>query len=333
MRITLDSPLDMHLHLRDGDILKAVAPHTTNQFAGALIMPNLVPPITTIPMALDYKQRIINASNDKHFLPVMSLYLQEDFTDKLLCEAKEAGVNAIKLYPKGATTNSESGVSGIITEKTKRVFEIMQDLGMILCVHGETNGFVMDRESEFAPIYAELAEQFPKMKIIMEHISSIESCKNLDRYENLYATITAHHLLITLDDVVGGMINPHNFCKPLAKTPKDREALLELALDAHHKVSFGSDSAPHLQEKKECGCGAAGVFSAPILLPLLAELFEKHDKLHNLQKFVSHNARAIYGIHPPKKEVVLEKKEMIVPEMIGGVKCFMAGEKISWSLA
>ncbi len=167
---------------------------------------------------------------------------------------------------------------------------MMSTLGIPLCVHGETDGFVMDREAEFMSIYELLAKNFPKLKIIMEHITTKAAVDMLDKYENLYATITVHHLIITLDDVAGGMLKPHLFCKPIAKRPEDREALLKVALEAHPKVMFGSDSAPHPQHKKEsCGC-AAGVFTAPIALQLLCDVFEKHGKLENLQAFVSDNA-------------------------------------------
>jgi dihydroorotase len=177
-----------------------------------------------------------------------------------------------------------------------------------------------------------LAINFPKLKIIMEHITTKEAVEMLDKYENLYATITVHHLMITLDDVAGGMLRPHLFCKPIAKRPHDREALLKIALDAHPKVMFGSDSAPHPKHTKEsCGCGA-GVFTAPIALQLLCEIFDKHNKLDNLQSFVSDNAQRIYGICAEYKEVVLSKRDFVVPEMYGEVVPMMAGETLKWSI-
>lgn len=190
----------------------------------------------------------------------------------------------------------------------------MEDLGIPLNVHGETCGFVMDRERDFVPFYRELAEAFPKLKIIMEHITTKDTADLLDQYDNLHATITLHHLLITLDDVAGGMLKPHLFCKPIAKRYEDRDALVELALNAHQKVMFGSDSAPHPQHKKECPGCAAGVFSAPVILPRLVELFEENGRLDNLQKFISDNVRDIYGITPVEKEIILEQQEWIVPE-------------------
>jgi dihydroorotase len=190
----------------------------------------------------------------------------------------------------------------------------------------------MDRESEFGEIYKMLSTNFPKLKIIMEHITTKNSVDLLEKYDNLYATITLHHLLITLDDVAGGLLSPHLFCKPIAKRPEDRDALLSVALRAHEKVMFGSDSAPHPRNKKECSGCAAGVFTAPIALEVLCELFESHGKLENLQAFVSDNAKAIYNINPPKKEVILAKKAKKIAKSYDIVVPFWAKREISWSI-
>ena len=168
-------------------------------------------------------------------------------------------------------------------------------------VHGETNGFVLDREKEFLTTYAYASERFPQLKIVMEHITTREAVQLLDRYEHLYATVTLHHLKLSLDDLIGGLLEPHHFCKPIVKRPEDRDALVELAINAHPKLMFGSDSAPHLQSNKECIGGAAGIFTAPICLPLLADLFDKHGALHNLQAFVSGHAQRIAALKPQKK--------------------------------
>jgi len=331
MTITLNSPLDMHLHLRDGDMLHEVAPLSSESFAGALIMPNLVPPVDTKEALLGYRDRILDATKNDNFKPYMTLFFRDSYDYDFLKSFGDE-LTAIKLYPAGITTNSEGGVSGFDIDTLRPALEAMGELGLPLCIHGETNGFVMDREKEFIPIYENLASNFPKLKIIMEHITTKESIDALDRYENLYATITLHHLLITLDDVAGGMLRPHLFCKPIAKRPVDREALQNAALNAHPKVMFGSDSAPHPQHAKEsCGC-AAGVFTAPIALVALTELFDKHDKLENLQKFISDNARSIYGITPPAKKVILEKTPMNVPSSYGSVIPMFAGETLSWSI-
>lgn len=331
MILSLSSPLDMHLHLRDNEMLELVAPLSAKSFAGAIVMPNLVPPLTTIEDLKAYRQRIIQACKDEKFEPFMTLFFKNDYTYEFLEKARPY-ISAIKLYPSGITTNSEDGVSSMDIEELRHTLDAMSALGIPLCVHGETNGFVMDRENEFGVIYEKLASSFPKLKIIMEHITTKHSVELLDKYPNLYATITLHHLYITLDDVAGGMLKPHLFCKPIAKSPQDREALLKVALSAHPKVMFGSDSAPHPTDKKECcGC-AAGVFSAPIALQALASLFEKCNALENLQAFVSDNAQRIYQINPIEKKVLLEKLTCKVPVSYGNVTPMFAGEELSWSI-
>ncbi len=329
--ILLYEPLDMHLHLREGEMLKGVAPLSAHNFSGALIMPNLIPPVTDAKRLQSYRKEILDAVQDETFKPYMSLFFKAEYDfDFLESIAKE--ITAIKLYPAGVTTNSEGGVSGFDIESLRPTLEAMSVLKIPLCIHGETGGFVMDREKEFIPIYEELALAFPDLMIIMEHITTAASLKALERHPNLYATITLHHLLITLDDVAGGMLRPHLFCKPIAKRPEDREALLQAALNAHPKVMFGSDSAPHPIHSKEAPGCAAGIFSAPIALPALAELFAKHDKLDNLQAFISDNAKRIYKIEPPKKSVRLANIPMRVPKRYGEVVPLFAGEEIGWSV-
>ena len=331
----INQPLDMHLHLRDGEMLKLVGPLTSNTFSGALVMPNLVPPITTKEALLSYKQRIKDACKDDNFEPFVTLFFKNDYSYEFLEDVKNE-IIGIKLYPAGITTNSETGVASMDVEVLRPTLESMSKLGIPLCIHGETNGFVMDREKEFMPIYESLAIAFPNLKIIMEHITTKDAVDLLDKYNNLYATVTLHHILITLDDVAGGMLNPHLFCKPIAKRPEDRTALLNAALKAHPKLMFGSDSAPHPKHKKECcGC-AAGVFTSPIALQVLTELFEKHNCLENLNAFVSSNAQKIYNLNLSNKVIKLIKKDFIVPaeykynEEV--VVPMFAGETISWSI-
>ena len=327
---TLLMPLDMHLHLRDGVMLEDIAPLSAYSFSGGLIMPNLVPPVTTKEELIAYKERIMAAVPNDFFEPYMTIFYQN--YDKKILESIAEDILAIKLYPAGITTNSEGGVSSFDVEAMRPTLQAMSDLGIPLCIHGETDGFVMDREAEFMSIYELLATNFPDLKIVMEHITTKAAVDMLDKHKNLYATITIHHLIITLDDVVGGMMKPHLFCKPIAKRPEDREALLRVALQAHPKVMFGSDSAPHPQHKKEsCGC-AAGVFTAPIALQLLCEVFDKYDALDNLQSFVSDNAQSIYGICPEFKEIILEKVPFLVPENYSHVVPMYAGESIAWSI-
>ncbi|WP_456404267.1 dihydroorotase [Hydrogenimonas sp.] len=332
MVLSLNDPLDMHLHLRDGRMLDIVAPLSAETFSGALVMPNLVPPVTTEEAVASYRERIVKAGENRAFTPYMTLFFRSDYTPEFLASVRKE-ILAIKLYPAGITTNSEGGVEGFDLIELAPVLEAMSELGIPLCVHGETGGFVMDREAEFIPIYEKVAGAFPDLTIVMEHITTKEAVEALDRFENLYATITLHHLYITLDEVAGGLLQPHLFCKPIAKRPEDREALLKAALSAHPKVMFGSDSAPHPREAKEAPGCAAGVFTAPLALPALAQLFDRHGALQNLQPFVSDNAKRIYGITPPKKEVLLEKSPWLVPEIYEGtVVPMFAGQSLEWRI-
>jgi dihydroorotase len=329
--VILNMPLDMHLHLRDGEMLLDIAQQSGKTFSGAVVMPNLVPPVSSKEEVLEYKARILDAMGSEEFEPYMTLFFKPTYTKEFLEDVKEE-IIALKLYPAGITTNSEGGVNSFDIEELRPTLQAMSDLSIPLCVHGETDGFVMDRETEFMSIYEMLASNFPDLKIIMEHITTKAAVDMLEKYDNLYATITLHHLLITLDDVAGGMMKPHLFCKPIAKRPEDRDALLNAALQAHPKVMFGSDSAPHPQHKKEaCGC-AAGVFTAPIALQVLCELFDNHDKLDNLQAFISDNAQSIYQICPTFKEVTLVKKDFTVPAKYAEVVPMYAGETIAWTV-
>ncbi len=331
MKITINSPLDMHLHLRDEDMLNLVAPFSTKYFSWGLIMPNLVTPIKTKQDVISYKKRILDSTKWEDFTPYMTVFFYEGLNYEILKELKNE-ILAIKMYPDWVTTNSNWWIKSIDLEKIWHIFEAMEKLEIPLCIHWETNDFVMDREKNFIAIYEMLAKTYPKLKIIMEHITSKDLANLLDQYENLYATITLHHLLITLDDVAWWLLQPHLFCKPIAKRPEDREALLNLALNAHKKVMFGSDSAPHPKEKKEAEFCSAWIFTSPIALQCLVELFEKHNKLGNLQAFVSDNAQKIYWIKPIEKIVTLEKKDYIVPKNYGEVVPFMAWKTVSWSV-
>jgi dihydroorotase len=311
-------------------MLENVAPLSAYSFSGAVIMPNLVPPVTSKEDVIAYKERVMAAVPNDYFEPYMTLFYKN--YDKAFLEDVRDEIMAIKLYPDGATTNSDGGVKEFDIESMRETLQTMSELGIPLCVHGESDGFVMDREKEFMSVYELLAKNFPKLKIIMEHITTKEAVAMLDKYENLYATITVHHLLLTLDDVIGGMMMPHHFCKPIAKRPEDLDALLNVALQAHPKVMFGSDSAPHPQNKKEASHCSAGVFTAPIALQLLCEIFDQYDKLENLQAFVSDNAQNIYGICPEFKEVTLINKEFIVPQKYENVVPMYAGQAIGWSI-
>ncbi len=327
-RVLLHSPLDMHLHLREGDMLQTVTPLSAQAFAGAAIMPNLVPPVDNRERLERYRASIHAASDSALFEPYMTLFFKA--YDEPMLRSLKMHIIGIKLYPAGVTTHSEAGVRTI--EDAAPTLALMQELDIPLLVHGETHGFVLDREREFLAVYDCLATRFPRLTIIMEHITTREAVAFLDRYPNVYATVTLHHLLYTLDDIAGGLLQPHLFCKPLAKRPEDRDALLTAALSAHPKLMFGSDSAPHPQSAKECSGCAAGVFTAPIALPRLVELFEQHHALDRLQAFVSDNAQRIYNIQPPARVVELEKTPWIVPERYGPVIPMHAGETLAWQV-
>ncbi|NQV35917.1 MAG: dihydroorotase [Phycisphaeraceae bacterium] len=328
MSVVLESPLDMHLHLREGEMLKAVAPLSAAHFAGGVIMPNLVSPVDSLEKVTAYEKAIGEACVEATFRPYMTLFFRPYSKAELL--AMRGSILGVKLYPAGATTQSDDGV--VDFDGIGDTVSFLEELGIPLLVHGESHGFVMDREREFLKVYQWLAENFPKLRIVMEHITTADAVEFLDRFDNVSATVTLHHLLITLDDVVGGMMKPDLFCKPIAKTPRDREALREAVFSGHDRIVFGSDSAPHPRHRKECcGC-AAGVFSAPVALPVLVELFEAVGRMDLLPGFVSGYAQRIYGITPPKKQISLERQSWRVPELYSGVRPFKAGETLRWSV-
>jgi dihydroorotase len=292
-------------------------------------MPNLVPPVDSLEMLESYRTAILAACAGQVFEPYMTLFFRAYSEAELRAAAPH--IIGVKLYPAGVTTNSAGGVANLADAAP--TFALLERLGIPLLVHGETHGFVLDREAEFLPIYARLARDYPNLKIVMEHITTAAAVALLDEHPNLHATITLHHLLITLDDVAGGLLSPHLFCKPIAKRPADRDALLASALAAHPKVMFGSDSAPHPRHSKESAGCAAGVFSAPLALPLLAQLFEQHGALARLQAVVCGNSRQIYGITPPQKLVELEQAPWRAPERYGDVVPFWAGRELAWRIA
>lgn len=322
--MTLHNPMDMHTHLRDGELMQVVAPYTARCFSAGLVMPNLVPPLLKTQNVNEYKAKILQCT--KNFEPIMSLYLSEELTKNDLIEARNEGIKIIKFYPRGATTNSSKGIKNI-DKKLMEVLDVAQG-DFILCVHCESEGFVLDREREFHATLERLVREFPRLKIVVEHISDHKTIELIHKHENLFGTITVHHMLLTLDDVIGGKLMHNNFCKPVAKTRKDRDAILQTALNADRKFSFGSDSAPHTINDKTKG--AAGVFSAPILLELLTDIFTEHGS-DNLQSFVSNNACRIYDITPKyKKTIKLKQEDHIIPKHIttpnGVIEVFFAGQ-------
>lgn len=301
-------PDDWHLHLRDGDMLKLVAPLSAD-FERAIIMPNLVPPVTNVKMAKDYRQRILDAGFSG---PLMTLYLTEDMTPEIIDEAKNSGIiHAVKLYPAGATTNSASGVRD--WRNSLPVFAKMAELGMPLCVHGEVTDpeiDIFDREAVFieqclAPLRAEL----PTLRIVMEHVTTQNGVDFvLSQDENLAATITTHHLIIDRNDLLVGGLKPHFYCLPIVKAKAHRLALRQAATSGNGKFFLGTDSAPHSLDKKECDCCAAGVFSATNTMGWLAQVFEEENALDNLEKFTSINGPRFYDLPINQDQIILEKQ-------------------------
>jgi len=322
--LILHSPMDMHVHLRQGDMLALVAPHTARDFAAAVVMPNLTPPVTSLAQVVDYRQEILRVTGES-FTPLMTLFFRTYSRAELL--AARPHIIGLKLYPAGMTTNSEAGLADM--RQAHATLAIMEELDIPLLIHGEGCGFVMDRETVFLPVVEKWARAFPRLRIVLEHVTTRAGMELVDRFENLFATITLHHLLITLDDVLGGLMRPHLFCKPVAKRPEDRDALRRAAM-GHPRAFFGSDSAPHPVSAKEAPGCAAGIFSAPVALPALAALFEDMDALDRLQAFVSDRACAAYGLIPMARDVRLERREWAVPQNIGSVVPYLAGQALNW---
>lgn len=322
--LTLHSPMDMHVHLRQGDMLALVAPHTARNFAAAVVMPNLTPPVTSLAQVLDYRQEILRVTGES-FTALMTLFFRPYSRAELL--AARPHIIGLKLYPAGMTTNSEAGLSDMATANA--TLALMEELDIPLLIHGEGCGFVMDRETVFLPVVEKWAREFPRLRIVLEHVTTRAGMELVDRFENLFATITLHHLLITLDDVLGGLMRPHLFCKPVAKRPEDRDALRRAAIE-HPRAFFGSDSAPHPVSAKEAPGCAAGIFSAPVALSALAALFEDMAALDRLQAFVSDRACAAYGLTPMSRDVRLERREWTVPSRFGSVVPYLAGQTLNW---
>lgn len=324
---------DFHCHFRAGKILQSVLHFTAWQFKRAIVMPNTSPrPVLTDVDAIAYKSEITNCHNSPE--PLMTIQITDQATQETVIRAKLAGVVAGKIYPQGVTTNSQNGVSSFKT--IYPALEAMQAVGMLALFHGEDPDQTvccLDREKFFLPTLYQIICDFPRLKIVLEHITTRDAVEFVERMpQNISATITAHHLAITIDDVIGGLIQPHNFCKPIAKRNEDKRSLLEAATSGNPKFFFGSDSAPHLKNKKECASGCAGVFSAPLALPLLTQIFEERNALGRLEDFVATHGANFYGLVQNHETVRLVKKDWTVPEEINGIVPFMAGQTLHWSL-
>ncbi|PHP67276.1 dihydroorotase [Zhengella mangrovi] len=313
--ITIARPDDWHLHLRDGAMLEGVLPHTSADFARAIIMPNLVPPVVTSDDARAYRDRILAALPEGHdFTPLMTLYLTEGTDADDVAAAHESGlVTAVKLYPAGATTNSQSGVRDI--EKVYPVLERMAGIGMPLCVHGEVTASdidIFDREAVFIDrVLDPLRRRIPGLRVVMEHITTKDGADYVaaDTSGNLAATITTHHLIINRNAILAGGIRPHYYCLPVAKRETHRLALRKAATGGDSRFFLGTDSAPHVDPLKECACGCAGIFSATNTLSCLAHVFEEDGALDRLEAFTSLNGPAFYGLPVNPRTITLERRE------------------------
>ena len=339
--VTIPALSDLHVHLREGDLLKQVIAFTDRCCAYAVVMPNLTPPVTTAERLVAYRENL--KSELRYTTPLMTFQIVETTTPAVVIALHSAGAKAGKLYPMGVTTNSAGGISRKCLERPE-LFPIfidalaeMQRLNLVLCLHGEMPGeFCLDRERIFLPFVARLLDAYPRLRIVLEHITTTEAVRfvseNASRGKRVGATITLHHLMITLDDVIGDKLRPHHFCKPVAKRPEDVEALWRVVRDRNPAFFLGSDSAPHPVGDKECAEGCAGVFSAPVLPELLIQLFEQRDALDALPGFVAHHGNAFYGLPAPEKSLRLEKEKWRVPRSCGGVVPLAAGQELDWRL-
>ncbi len=339
-KLTITRPDDWHVHLRDGEVLADTVRDISRYNGRALIMPNTVPPTTTTEQALAYRERILANNNSATFSPLMSLYLTDNTSPEEIYKAKETGlIVAAKLYPAGATTNSDSGVTS--AKNIYPVFEAMEKAGMLLLIHGEVTTHdvdIFDREKTFLEtVLAPIVKDFPNLKVVVEHITTADAAEFVkNANENVAATITAHHLLFNRNHMLVGGIKPHFYCLPILKRNTHQQALIEAATSGSKKFFLGTDSAPHAKDKKENACGCAGSYTAHAALELYAEVFEKAGKLENLEAFASQNGPDFYGLPRNQDQVTLEKSVWKVAETMpfGSqvVVPIKAGEEIEWSV-
>jgi len=344
--ITIRRPDDWHLHLRDGAMLKAAVAFTARQFARAIVMPNLDPPVTTADHARAYRDRILGAlPDDADFTPLMTCYLTDDAdADDIVGGHAEGVFSGVKLYPAGATTNSSEGVTDMAN--VLGVLERMEEAGIPLLVHGEVtdpNVDVFYREAVFiARTLAPLIERFPGLKVVFEHITTSDAADFvISAGPNMAATITAHHLMMNRNAMFVGGLRPHMYCLPVAKRENHRLALRAAATSGNAKFFLGTDSAPHTLAAKESACGCAGIFSAPAALEHYTQVFDEDGALDAFEAFASLNGPAFYGLQPNEEMITLKKTGGQVPGDVtiedakgaeGAVKPFLAGEALAWTL-
>jgi len=338
--LTITRPDDWHVHLRDGDVLQDTVRDTSRYMGRAIVMPNLVPPVTTLELAQAYQTRIMAANPASSFTPLMTLYLTDNTTADDIRNAKASGlVYAAKLYPAGATTNSDSGVTS--TANIKEALIAMQEVGMLLLVHGEvtTNEIdIFDREEQFlTTVLAPLVAEYPDLKIVLEHITTKNAADFVNNAgPNVAATITVHHLMYNRNHMLVGGIKPHFYCLPILKRNIHQQALIEAATSGSNKFFLGTDSAPHTVQSKESGCGCAGSYTAFAALELYAEVFEEAGALDKLEAFTSFNGPDFYNLPRNSDTVELHKATWNVPETLNfgsnKVVPIKANEAISWKV-
>lgn len=336
--LTITRPDDWHLHLRDGDMLKAVLPDTARQFARAIVMPNLKPPVRTVAEASAYRDRIMAALPDgMTFEPLMTLYLTDNTTPDEIAKAKESGfVKAVKYYPAGATTNSDSGVSDIL--KVTDALEAMESVGLPLLLHGEVTSAdidMFDREVVFIEsILKPLVDKMPSLRIVLEHITTQQAAEFVTSAPNhIGATLTPQHLLYNRNAMFQGGIRPHYYCLPILKRENHREALVAAATSGNKKFFLGTDSAPHVTGAKEASCGCAGIYSAHAAIEFYTEAFEKANALDKLEAFASHFGPDFYGLPRNTDTITLVKEEHTVSaDHASGVTPLRANETLGWKM-
>lgn len=342
-KLIIRRPDDWHLHVRDNEILKAVLPYSSREYARAIIMPNLTPPLKKTNEIIAYRDRILAALPKEHkFTPLMTMYLSDDTeVNDLLMGFNQGIIEAVKLYPANATTNSAHGVSSI--DKISAVLDAMQQADIPLLIHGEVTDphvDIFDREAKFIEnTLAPLASRYPNLRIVAEHITTKEAAEFvIESNENIAATITPQHILLNRNALFKGGIRPHNYCLPILKREKHREALVKAITSSNcQRLFLGTDSAPHEKGSKESACGCAGTFNAPVALAVYASVFERENALDKLEAFTSINGAKFYRKPVNEDFITLEKKPQIIPEIItvpgiGNIVPFLAGEEIEWTV-
>lgn len=340
MELTLIRPDDWHLHLRDGSLLEDTVPSAARYFGRSIVMPNLTPPVTDAGQALEYRQRILGQRPaDSNWQPLMVIYLTDNTSARVVDSAKESGITAAKLYPAGATTNSDSGVTSL--EKIFPALAAMTEAGLPLLIHGEVTHHeidIYDREKNFIDQQlVPIVEKFPDLRVVLEHVSTSEAVQFVCQAgENVAATITPQHLIYNRNDMLVGGVKPHYYCLPVLKRKNHQQALLDVVAGGSRKFFLGTDSAPHQRPTKETGCGCAGCFSTHAAIELYAEVFEELGVLDKLESFASFNGPDFYGLPRNTDTITLRKSAWQVPASYplgeSSVVPLKAGETINWQV-